>query len=436
MPASTDILQFAGGGGANVVTQAQYAALTTLLANGFSAGTALSPELNKVWRQSTFMACGLANFMVNRGINVPDDGNLTNLIAEIEAALHAYLDKSVAGNTDVVLSPTLEANYPIIDLTGLLTGNINVIVPTAAGHWIINNSTTGAFNITVKTAAGTGVIVTQGKANVLFCDGVNVLSGIDSLGAASSSPVSVVNGKMTLVAASATGNFTADEVTVETALGNVSYKIGSYAQAINLAVVGAGGMDVGAAPVSGYVALYAIAKTGGTLPSILACNVTTSSGEIYAGANMPAGYTLSKLLAIVPTNGASQMVAGQVRDRMFSFTAYPTIFTGHAAFAVVTSQSISVGAPPSAIFASFVFGSTQASVGGFGVGIAGDASGTGGDSVVVYQLGAVQSMLGGMASMAAAQHFKDVELLTAQTIYLLGGANASVNNLYLTNYTW
>jgi hypothetical protein len=175
--ATTDILPFATGVGANVETQTDYAADSTT-SLGFSAGTAASIKLNKVWRQSSFISAGLANFMVNRGISVPDDGNLANLVAEFEASLDAYLDKSIAGGVDVTLNPISEANYPIINLTGALTANINLIVPTAPGRWLIANNTTGAFTVTVKTAAGTGAVATQGTANQYYCDGTNVYSVI------------------------------------------------------------------------------------------------------------------------------------------------------------------------------------------------------------------------------------------------------------------
>lgn len=84
------------------------------------------------------------------------------------------LSKSVAGGSDVTLSAA-EANYGIIVLTGALTANINVIVPTASMQWTFRNSTTGAYTVTVKTSGGTGVPVKQGSQSPLFCDGVNVL---------------------------------------------------------------------------------------------------------------------------------------------------------------------------------------------------------------------------------------------------------------------
>lgn len=90
MPATTDILPFATGGGANVESQAAYAADPTT-ASGFLSGLAPSVKLNKVWRQSAFMAAGLANWMVAQGVSVPDDGNLANLVAEITSSLNAFL---------------------------------------------------------------------------------------------------------------------------------------------------------------------------------------------------------------------------------------------------------------------------------------------------------------------------------------------------------
>ena len=69
-------------------------------------------------------------------------------------------------------------------------------------------------------------------------------------------------------------------------------------------------------PASGFVSVYAIAKSDGT-QSILACNASTSSGSVYSGSNMPSGYTYSALLGTWPTNGSSQFVVGTQIDRKF-----------------------------------------------------------------------------------------------------------------------
>src|SRR3990170_4781623 len=91
----------------------------------------------------------------------------------------SQLVKSVAGGLDVTLTST-ETSNKIIQLVGLLTANINVIVPNVASiYWIFNN-TTGAFTVTIKTAAGTGIPITQGTRAMLLCDAVNVVDADDN----------------------------------------------------------------------------------------------------------------------------------------------------------------------------------------------------------------------------------------------------------------
>ena len=78
-----------------------------------------------------------------------------------------------AGSANVVLTAA-QAGVGILGLTGILTGNISVIVPNTPGKWQVVNVTTGAFTVTVKTATGSGILVAQGKHTQLYCDGANV----------------------------------------------------------------------------------------------------------------------------------------------------------------------------------------------------------------------------------------------------------------------
>lgn len=83
--------------------------------------------------------------------------------------------KSVAGAADVTLT-TAEARNRTLEFTGVLTGNINVIVPLFDGaEWIAVNSTTGAFSLTVKGGTGTGIVVATAKTATLRGDGTNIL---------------------------------------------------------------------------------------------------------------------------------------------------------------------------------------------------------------------------------------------------------------------
>lgn len=62
---------------------------------------------------------------------------------------------------------------PILLLTGTLTANVNMILPTIYGQWLVLNNTTGAFTITAKTASGTGVVLTAG-VNPIYGDAANI----------------------------------------------------------------------------------------------------------------------------------------------------------------------------------------------------------------------------------------------------------------------
>lgn len=113
-----------------------------------------------------------------------DDLPAADVIAlanNLEWVAGGYLEKSVAGSSNVTLS---EAEYEVsvLKLTGTLTGSIEVRVPAHAGRrWVVWNATSGAFTVTVKPSGASGIVVTQGFASHLFCDGTDVKQCHDSL---------------------------------------------------------------------------------------------------------------------------------------------------------------------------------------------------------------------------------------------------------------
>lgn len=114
--------------------------------------------------ESSFVMTDGSNwFTVGRGRSVVF--NFTQLV------------KNVAGGVDVTLTTT-EAGNKVLKFIGLLTGNINVIVPNVVSLYIVDNETTGAFTLTVKTSAGTGIAVPQNNRNILYSDGTNVLQAV------------------------------------------------------------------------------------------------------------------------------------------------------------------------------------------------------------------------------------------------------------------
>lgn len=168
------------------------------------------------------------------------------------------LVKSVAGGVDVTLTST-EAAFDIQEYTGIITANINVIVPTAVSRWWIYNNTTGAFTLTVKTAAGTGIAVAQGTRTILHCDGSNVVRSVD-----------VAAGTVTSIAAG-TGLTGGPITTTGTiSLANTSATAGSYGSSTSIptfTVDAQGRMTANssAALDADLVAIAALSGTSGVL---------------------------------------------------------------------------------------------------------------------------------------------------------------------------
>lgn len=92
----------------------------------------------------------------------------------------SLLNLNVAGNSDIT-ETSAQAENIIQQYTGVLTGDINVIVPNTVQLYYIYNNTSGAHTLTVKTASGTGIAVAQGTHAILYSDGTNVLNGFTAI---------------------------------------------------------------------------------------------------------------------------------------------------------------------------------------------------------------------------------------------------------------
>lgn len=76
-------------------------------------------------------------------------------------------------NANVTLT-ALQAARSIIFITGVLTANLQLILPTYVKQWLIVNGGTGAFAVTAKTAAGSGIVVGTGASQTVYGDGTNI----------------------------------------------------------------------------------------------------------------------------------------------------------------------------------------------------------------------------------------------------------------------
>ncbi len=330
---TNQILQFAGSGGANVLTPSAYAALPAL-ANGFTPGVAISKQLNTVWRQSSFVSAMIAQFIADNSLqNVNDDGNLSNLEANFVAALANW--GAVPGDSR----------------------NVKVLVTTA----------------------------------------------------------------------SATATFTADAVVTATGLGLHPYFLANFNHTCNLGTTGVGGIDIGSAPISGYVGVYAIYNPTTGASGTLAVNATSSAAPtIYGGANMPSGYTASALISVWPTNGSGNFIIGNQINRQI-FIAANQVFTTSTVAASFTSFSISPAVPKNAIACSGSVASSNNTVNSTTTSsISGSSSGIGAST---YNTTTVV-VNGGIVS-----GFPDTPIITSQTLYYqMTGSNVPTLTVFISSY--
>lgn len=257
--ATSDFLPFATGAGANVLSQADYAALPAV-STGYQSGIAKSQQLNKTWRQSSIMASVLGQMIASQsGQNAVDDGTTATLLANLIAAVKAS-STAVVG----------------------MARNLSMLVS----------------------------------------------------------------------AASATATLTADQIIVMSALNGLTYVLSNFSQTVNLGTTGAGGMDTGSAPTSGYVALYAIWNPLTGARSMIGVDSTSIvAPSVYGGANMPAGYTASALVSVWPTNASKQFGIGLQHDRSISTPPVLVLNTSTQA-ASPTALSIAGAVPMNATSAT------------------------------------------------------------------------------------
>jgi hypothetical protein len=98
---TNDFKQFANTGGANVISQASWAALTTLLNDGYQDGAILPAQyLNKQLRQSATMNSVLAQFIAQQtAANIIDDGTTATILANLTASICSFSSGSSGSNS-------------------------------------------------------------------------------------------------------------------------------------------------------------------------------------------------------------------------------------------------------------------------------------------------------------------------------------------------
>lgn len=309
--------------------------------------------------QSAFIvSSGTAWYTVGKGIQNTFSVTLLNL--------------NVAGSSNVT-ETSAQAQNIIQQFTGILTGNIQVIVPNTVQLYYIFNNTTGPFTLTLITAAGTGVAVTQGTHSILYCDGTNVVNAFtSSFGGGISLSAGTANApNLNFIGSTSTGIYspsanqialTAGGFEVLNAVSNpssvnflqvaasstgapVSLSALGSDSSISFALVpkGSGAITIGNVNISGGTIDNTV--IGGSTPAAITGTSITGTGTVkgatlVATASITTAGTISAVSTITGSRLASTVATGTSPLIVTSTTPVPNLFASGTSNNAVTNAML------------------------------------------------------------------------------------------------
>lgn len=251
-------------------------------------------------------------------------GEKTNTNLELLGqAIAGHVSVAATGSGDLTLSTanaaTDEARRQIITLSGTITGNRNVIVPTASKTYIFRNNTTASdpsYAITVKTASGTGATLPSSGLTFIACDGTNCYAvsdpnKLDLTGGAINGQISV--SVSTSVSASAA--LTITQSGAGAAIYLVSGQLGIKTPQPDADIhVSAGGIiadDIGRPGVSSTFTVWVSSSTSGARAVFSGVSAATNPGgvAIYGGSTTTPAILVSGSANFVGINNAAPTAA-------------------------------------------------------------------------------------------------------------------------------
>jgi hypothetical protein len=252
---------------------------------------------------------GQANLVFNPGdsARIITDGTSFYTLGYGQSATFAfdYVSISLTGQPSPYTLTGTNLNRIAYQFSGVLTANMEIIVPNTIQQYWIRNTTTGSYTLTVKTASGTGVPVVQNGASILYCDGTNV---VQAETANLSVPVAIAQG--------GTGAITAGGALVN--LGGTSLGIGVFT-AVNAATARAALGAAASGANSDITSLSALTTPLSVPQGGTGLSTAPANGRLLIGNGT--NYTLTNLTAgtgVSITNGS-----GTITIASTGVTVYP-----------------------------------------------------------------------------------------------------------------
>jgi hypothetical protein len=226
----------------------------------------------------------------------------------------------------VTLTP-LQASKPILSLTGTLTANIVITVPSWVFQWRVANYTSGAYTVTITTSGGSGYVAPQGFTSFLRCDGTNVYGDltVSALPSGVTAPEAAQFNNSTAIANTAfvqraLGNYqfwtqfnASTTLTAAQAGAGISFQGGTTGQTFTLPLM-SGVLGGGSYLINneGTTSITVAAQTGNTI------NMLTNTGVSNVSSMMLApGDTIS----FVCSGGTTWQTFDMIQAQTFASTA-------------------------------------------------------------------------------------------------------------------
>lgn len=239
------------------------------------------------------------------------NNSITSMVEEAVAGLatiNIWAGSPPTNTLTVVDGAASTSRCAILECSGTPGAAAFVVCPTQTKFYIVSNSVAGGYDVTLKTAAGTGIVIPNGKAMLLYCDGTNVVEGASYVETAgglksnTSSGVAQITGPSagstrtyTFPDADATVLTTNSTITVQqggtgrTTLTNNALLVGDGTNPVNALSPGGIGeivVSTGSAWVSGPISSAAVISfsggTTGLTPSSPTAGAVTLSGTLAA----------------------------------------------------------------------------------------------------------------------------------------------------------
>lgn len=244
--------------------------------------------------------------------DVPLNANETILDNQFSATTSIALTNTNVTLTSPNTSGTGQTQAMRIVLTGSLSANVQVIIPSGiSGAWVIYNTTSGAYTVTIASGGGgASVSAPQGYNLYVYSDGTNVRKADDGL--LGSGVVNSVSGGSTGLTPSSA---TTGAVTLAGTLNVANGGTGAATLTANNVLLG-----------NGTSALQTVAPGASG-------NVLTSNGTTWSSQS--------------PTGGIG---VGQTWQNVASSRSIGTTYTNSTSLPIMVCATIQVGPSASAIY--------------------------------------------------------------------------------------